>query len=60
LLKTLDGDDRVARHHRLEAVRAHLLEMAGDLDVARPATGSRHAARRASPNGGTLRRAPPG
>jgi RNA polymerase sigma factor (sigma-70 family) len=30
MLETLDGDDRVARHHRLEAVRAHLLEMAGD------------------------------
>ena len=35
LLKTLDGDDRVARHHRLEAVRAHLLEMAGELEAAR-------------------------
>jgi RNA polymerase sigma factor (sigma-70 family) len=30
MLETLDGDDRVARHHRLEAVRGHLLEMAGD------------------------------
>jgi len=30
LLETLDGDDRMATHHRLEAVRAHLLEMAGD------------------------------
>jgi RNA polymerase sigma factor (sigma-70 family) len=30
LLATLDGDDRMARHHRLDAVRAHLLEMAGD------------------------------
>ncbi|MDG4821475.1 sigma-70 family RNA polymerase sigma factor [Asanoa sp. WMMD1127] len=30
LLATLDGDDRVARHHRLAAVRAHLLELAGD------------------------------
>jgi predicted RNA polymerase sigma factor len=30
LLATLDGDDRLAGHHRLEAVRAHLLEMAGD------------------------------
>ncbi len=28
LLRTLDGDDRVAGHHRLAAVRAHLLEMA--------------------------------
>jgi RNA polymerase sigma factor (sigma-70 family) len=30
LLATLDGDARVADHHRLEAVRAHLLEIAGD------------------------------
>jgi RNA polymerase sigma factor (sigma-70 family) len=30
LLATLDGDDRVAAHHRLEVVRGHLLEMAGD------------------------------
>jgi RNA polymerase sigma factor (sigma-70 family) len=34
LLATLDGDDRVAGHHRLHAVRAHLLEMAGDLVTA--------------------------
>lgn len=30
LLETLDGDERISTHHRLEAVRAHLLEMAGD------------------------------
>jgi RNA polymerase sigma factor (sigma-70 family) len=30
LLATLDGDRRTARHHRLFAVRAHLLERAGD------------------------------
>ncbi|MFJ4802310.1 RNA polymerase sigma factor [Streptomyces murinus] len=30
LLATLDGDDRLARHHRLLSVRAHLLERAGD------------------------------
>jgi RNA polymerase sigma factor (sigma-70 family) len=35
LLATLDSDDRMAGHHRLHAVRAHLLEMAGDLDAAR-------------------------
>jgi predicted RNA polymerase sigma factor len=29
VLRTLDGDDRMARHHRLHAVRAHLLEMTG-------------------------------
>jgi predicted RNA polymerase sigma factor len=30
LLATLDADERMARHHRLPAVRAHLLEMAGE------------------------------
>jgi RNA polymerase sigma factor (sigma-70 family) len=37
LLGTLDEDDRMANTHRLEAVRAHLLEMAGDLAAAREA-----------------------
>ena len=44
LLAPLDGDDRMAGHHRLVAVRAHLHEMAGDLDAARD--GYREAARR--------------
>jgi RNA polymerase sigma factor (sigma-70 family) len=35
LLATLDTDDRMARHHRLAAVRAHLLDMAGDHAAAR-------------------------
>jgi predicted RNA polymerase sigma factor len=35
LLGTLEGDDRMIHNHRLEAVRAHLLERAGDLDAAR-------------------------
>jgi RNA polymerase sigma factor (sigma-70 family) len=35
LLATLDGDERVAGHHRLDAVRAHLLEMAGEHRAAR-------------------------
>jgi predicted RNA polymerase sigma factor len=35
LLDTLDDDERVAGHHRLAAVRAHLLEMAGDPGAAR-------------------------
>jgi RNA polymerase sigma factor (sigma-70 family) len=35
LLAKLDGDDRMAGHHRVDAVRAHLLEMAGDRDAAR-------------------------
>jgi predicted RNA polymerase sigma factor len=30
LLRTLGADDRMASHHRLYSVRAHLLEMAGD------------------------------
>ena len=35
LLATLDGEDRMAHTHRLEAVRGHLLELAGDPDAAR-------------------------
>jgi RNA polymerase sigma factor (sigma-70 family) len=35
LLATLDGDARLAGHHRLDAVRAHLLELAGDPAAAR-------------------------
>jgi len=34
LLQPLDSDSRLAGHHRLDAVRAHLLEMAGDLEGA--------------------------
>jgi RNA polymerase sigma factor (sigma-70 family) len=37
ILTTLELDERMVRHHRLEAVRAHLLEMAGDTDGARTA-----------------------
>jgi predicted RNA polymerase sigma factor len=43
LLATLDADERMARHHRLHAVRAHLLELAGDVEGARE--GYRQAAR---------------
>ncbi|HET9249471.1 MAG TPA: sigma-70 family RNA polymerase sigma factor [Actinomycetota bacterium] len=35
VLGTLDGDARMTRNHRLEAVRAHLLELAGDPTAAR-------------------------
>jgi RNA polymerase sigma factor (sigma-70 family) len=35
LLGTLDTDDRMAHNHRLEAVRGHLLEQAGDTVAAR-------------------------
>ena len=34
LLQTLDSDPRTQRNHRLDAVRGHLLEMAGDLEGA--------------------------
>ena len=34
LLKSLDSDDRLAEHHRLDAVRAHLLELLGDHESA--------------------------
>jgi predicted RNA polymerase sigma factor len=34
LLKALDSDARLASHHRLDAVRAHLLELAGDATAA--------------------------
>jgi predicted RNA polymerase sigma factor len=34
LLTTLDGDERLVDHHRLHAVRAHLLEMDGDTEAA--------------------------
>jgi RNA polymerase sigma factor (sigma-70 family) len=44
LLETLDADERVSKHHRLDAVRAHLLELAGDREAAR--AGYRTAARR--------------
>ncbi|PRX45439.1 RNA polymerase ECF family sigma subunit [Prauserella shujinwangii] len=35
MLEPLDEDSRVADHHRLDAVRAHLLELAGDHPAAR-------------------------
>jgi RNA polymerase sigma factor (sigma-70 family) len=35
MLESLHADDRLARHHRLDAVRAHLQEMAGDYAAAR-------------------------
>jgi predicted RNA polymerase sigma factor len=44
LLDDLATDDRLAASHHLVSVRAHLLEMAGDLDAAR--TAYRDAARR--------------
>jgi RNA polymerase sigma factor (sigma-70 family) len=46
MLAELDADDRLAGHHRLYAVRGHLLELAGDDDAAR--TAYREAARRSA------------
>ena len=34
LLEALDADERLAGHHRLDAVRAHLLERSGDHEAA--------------------------
>lgn len=34
LLDSLEGDERLAGHHRLDAARAHLLEMAGEHEAA--------------------------
>ncbi|HEY7059782.1 MAG TPA: sigma-70 family RNA polymerase sigma factor [Vicinamibacterales bacterium] len=34
LVEALDADPRLAGHYRLDAVRAHLFEMAGDVDAA--------------------------
>src|SRR5947207_14062039 len=34
LLSALDADERLRGHYRLDAVRAHLLEMAGDYQAA--------------------------
>ncbi|MGH9707770.1 MAG: RNA polymerase sigma factor, partial [Candidatus Acidiferrales bacterium] len=46
LLRALDSDPRLAQHHRLDAVRAHLFEMAGDRASA--VTHYRRAAERAT------------
>ena len=45
-LRRLDDDDRISNHHRLDAVRAHLLEMAGNREAA--LASYRSAARRAT------------
>jgi len=44
LLRGIETDGRMVGHHRVDAVRAHLLEMAGDADAARASY--RSAARR--------------
>ena len=55
LLRGLETDGRMAGHHRLEAVRAHLLEMAGDTDAPAPATTAPPAAPPAFPSSATSR-----
>jgi len=47
VLGTLETDDRMTHTHRLDAVRGHLLELAGDIDAARDSY-RRAAARTAS------------
>ena len=37
VLSSLDTDEQLAGHHRIDAVRAHLLDMAGDRSAARAA-----------------------
>ena len=37
VLASLDTDEQLAGHHRVDAVRAHLLDMAGDGSAARAA-----------------------
>jgi len=44
LLRTLDEDERITEHHRLHAIRGHLLELTGDRRAARQSC--RAAARR--------------
>ena len=57
-LAVLDGvADRLAGYHRLDAVRAHLLEMAGDRDAGdRVVPTRRPAGRPTSPSSATSRR----
>ncbi|GAB3797040.1 hypothetical protein GCM10027605_06150 [Micromonospora zhanjiangensis] len=51
LLRTLDGDERMAGHHRLLSVRAHLLEQADD-----PARAYEHYRRAAKATAGLAER----
>ena len=44
-LAAAEADPALAAHHRVDAVRAHLLEMAGEPEAARAAYRSRRAAR---------------
>ena len=53
LLAALDADGRLAGHHRLAAVRAHLLELAGQPAAARDAYTEPPGAPPASPSSAT-------
>ena len=50
LLATLDDDERLAGHHRLASVRAHLLELAGDTPPLARTSSWPHGRRRARPS----------
>lgn len=60
LLDILADDDRLTDHHRLAAVRAHLLEMAGEPMAAREAYFRLHGAPPAGQSNATCATAPPG
>ena len=60
MLDTLDDDPRLADHHRLAAVRAHLLEMAGEQAAAADAYRTAAAQRRAPRSGATSSSGPSG
>jgi predicted RNA polymerase sigma factor len=53
LLKALDGDPRMRGHYRLDAVRAHLYERAGDPRARHRPLARRRSGRRASPSATT-------
>ncbi len=55
LLETLDADERMAEQHRLHAVRAHLLELAGEEEAHARASSSPRSAPRACPSSATSR-----
>ena len=57
-LAAAETDPALAGHHRVPAVRSHLLELADDRQAARPPTNSQHAAPSAPQNSATLRPGP--
>lgn len=53
MLGTIAADSRIAQTHRLDAVRAHLLELAGDYDLARESCVQAMRGTPAQPSGAT-------